>query len=97
MIWTAYLDESGTHDDSPIMLMGGYLGNTEQWAAFDNAWKSLLESEGIPYSHAKDLAQGRKQFKGWRRKRRVQFVEKASQLKALHLQLGVTAVLREND
>ena len=31
MVWTAYFDESGTHD-SPIMLMGGYLASDHQWA-----------------------------------------------------------------
>src|SRR5258708_23331957 len=46
MIWTAYLDESGTHDDSPIMLMGGFLGNTEQWERFNDEWRVLFTTSG---------------------------------------------------
>jgi hypothetical protein len=42
MIWTAYLDESCSHN-SPTMLMGGYLANTEQWDAFNPAWGALLK------------------------------------------------------
>ena len=54
MTWTAYLDESGTYD-SPIMLMGGFVGDAEQWSAFDQDWQSLLTSNDIDFSHAKDL------------------------------------------
>jgi Protein of unknown function (DUF3800) len=96
MIWTAYLDESGT-DNSPIMLMGGYLGNTEQWDAFNAAWEALLKSEGIQFCHAKDLRHSAKQFKGWSRERREQFILKAYQVRTSHLQLGVTAIIRQND
>jgi hypothetical protein len=27
------------------MLMGGYLGNTDQWNAFNSDWQSLLKAE----------------------------------------------------
>jgi hypothetical protein len=54
MICTGFLDESGTHD-SLIMLMGGYLGNSNQWEAFNAAWDALLKSEGIKYCHTKHL------------------------------------------
>jgi hypothetical protein len=53
MIWTAYLDESGAHN-GPVMLMAGFLGNTEQWSAFDRAWQSLLKSEQLKFCHAKN-------------------------------------------
>jgi uncharacterized protein DUF3800 len=96
MIWTAYLDESGTHN-SPIMLMGGYLANAEQWDAFNSAWEALLKSEGIQSVHGKDLEHSAKQFKGWSRQRRDAFRVKAAQVMALHLQLGVTAIIRQND
>jgi hypothetical protein len=96
MIWTAYLDESGTHN-SPIMLMGGYLGNTEQWDAFNAAWEALIKSEGIQFCHAVDLLHSAEQFKGWSRQRREQFILKAHKVKASHLQLGVTAIIRQND
>ena len=96
MVWTAYLDESGTYN-SPIMLMGGYLGNTDQWDAFDTAWKSLLRAEGIKFSHAKNLKNGTKQFKGWPPARRNALSIKQHELAIQHLQLGFTAIIREND
>ena len=33
MLLTTYLDESGTHDTSPISIMAGYLGTAKQWGA----------------------------------------------------------------
>jgi hypothetical protein len=97
MIWTAYLDESGTHDDSPIMLMGGYLGNNHQWDAFNIAWRTLLGSEGIEFCHAKDLQQGKKQFKDWPVKQRQRFGRDAEAIIEKHLQLGVSSIIRRND
>jgi hypothetical protein len=96
MIWTAYLDESGTHN-APIMLMAGYLGNTEQWDAFNMAWQTLLKSENIEFCHAKNLEHSTKQFKGWSRERREKFRVKAYKVVAQILQLGVSAIVRRDD
>jgi len=96
MIWTAYIDESSTNN-LPTMLMGGYLANTEQWDAFNPAWEALLKSEGIQSCHGKDLEHSAKEFKGWSRQRRANFRVKAAQVTALHLQLGFTSIIRQND
>jgi hypothetical protein len=34
--YTAYLDESGTHDGSEITVMGGVLGRADQWKRFQS-------------------------------------------------------------
>jgi len=96
MKWTAYLDESGTHD-SPIMLMGGYVGNTEQWDAFNQDWQDLLKSSGIESCHGKDLEHGAKQFKGWPREKRESFRLNANEIVERTLAFGVTAIIRQND
>jgi hypothetical protein len=96
MIWTAYLDESGTHD-SPIMLMGGYLANDHQWDAFNDDWLRLLNSFGVKFCHGKDLEKGKKQFKNWPRKKRNALILEADRIVATHLELGVTAIIRAND
>ena len=96
MIWTAHIDESGTHD-SPIMLMGGYMGNEDQWKAFDAAWKALLSKERIISCHAKPLFHGEAQFRGWPRERREKFRLKVDKIVCETLQFGFTAIIREND
>jgi Protein of unknown function (DUF3800) len=96
MIWTACIDESGTHD-SPIMLMGGYLGNEDQWKKFNSAWKAVLDSEGLTGCHAKALMHSAKEFQGWSRDRRSAFAVKAQEIISESLQFGFTSIIRQND
>jgi hypothetical protein len=39
---SAYFDDSGTHDVSPVVVLGGLLGTEDQWIAFEAAWAALL-------------------------------------------------------
>jgi hypothetical protein len=96
MIWTAYLDESCSHN-SPTMFMGGHLGNTEQWNAFNPAWDELLKSEGIQFCHAKDLRNRKKQFQGWSPQMHDAFILKAYRVIASTLQFGATTIIRQDD
>lgn len=45
---TAYFDDSGTHDDSPFVLLGGLYATDEQWKVFDLAWREKL-AEPVPH------------------------------------------------
>ena len=47
MILTAYLDESGTHDGSPVTVMGGMLANARQWEAFEKGFGKLKAVHGF--------------------------------------------------
>lgn len=42
LMLAAYFDDSGTHDDSKIMVWGGFIGTATQWADFDKAWRAKL-------------------------------------------------------
>jgi hypothetical protein len=35
LLFNAYYDESGTHNGSPITVLGGFLGEAIQWAEFE--------------------------------------------------------------
>jgi hypothetical protein len=37
-LFEAYLDESGTHEGSPILSVAGYFGTREQWNVFLDRW-----------------------------------------------------------
>jgi hypothetical protein len=39
----AFFDDSGTHDGSPVVAMGGLLGTDQQWHEFGKRWLALLK------------------------------------------------------
>jgi hypothetical protein len=43
----AFFDDSGTHDGSPVVAMGGLLGTAEHWGAFAEQWAAILK-EPLP-------------------------------------------------
>lgn len=97
MILTAYIDESGTHDSSPIMTMGGCVGTSSQWADFEVEWNRLLSSASVTSIHAVDLFKRTKQFKGWSTETVNRFAISLDQAVAKHLQLGFSVVIRADD
>lgn len=44
---TAYFDDSGTHADSRVAVIGGWCGTEAQWSAFDAEWTAKLQ-EPLP-------------------------------------------------
>lgn len=94
--WTAYFDESGTHD-SPIMLMGGFLARAENWKNFDTDYITLLESVGVSYVHGTELLHGKGQFKGWGRAKINALVFSIQGLINKHLAFGFVSIMRCND
>jgi hypothetical protein len=53
MMLTVYGDESGTHDESPIMMLAGYVARLGQINTFDTKWNRAIERAGLPwYFHA---------------------------------------------
>jgi hypothetical protein len=41
VLW-AYFDDSGTHSDSEVVVVGGLLGTERQWVHFEREWAKLL-------------------------------------------------------
>lgn len=39
MVFSAYLDEAGTHRGCPCVSVAGFYGDADQWAAFRELWK----------------------------------------------------------
>src|SRR5947208_584644 len=69
---TAYFDDSGTHDNSDVVLWSGVCGNEHQWAYFSDLWnrKLLDPSPGkSPLSrfHMFECQDSRGEFAGWSR------------------------------
>ncbi len=48
---TAFGDESGVHDGSPVAIWGGYIAPAKTWAAFRRDWNSRLSQDGLDHFH----------------------------------------------
>ena len=97
MLLFAYLDESGTHETSPISVMAGYLGTADQWRAFDADWIALVQGAGLSHVHAVDLFKRTKQFREWRADQVNTFAAQLDGVIARHLELGFSIVIRDDD
>ena len=66
----AFFDDSGTHSDSTVVVLGGLLGDEQQWDAFAQQWQALLDRpfEGrakISDFHLTDCRNGYGEFQDW--------------------------------
>lgn len=66
MLMLAYVDGSGTMNDSPAYVMAGYLGSAEAWEAFSGDWKAALDHpKAIEYFKMSEAWARRGEFAGW--------------------------------
>jgi len=65
MILTAYYDESGTHGDSPLTVLAGFVGYANDWVDFELEWKKILKKYSITHVHAKHLFHRQGQYRQW--------------------------------
>jgi hypothetical protein len=63
--YTAYLDESGTHDASPITVMGGILARADQWRDFERKFAAVQSQFGFKVWHTKKFKKRAGDFRGW--------------------------------
>jgi hypothetical protein len=54
----AYFDESGTHDGSRVLCVGGFVIDSDAAREFDAKWGEMLQKYNLPYFHMTDCASG---------------------------------------
>ncbi len=79
---SAYIDESGIHENAKICVVAGYYGFEDAWNAFDYVWNKVLVDFGVPHFHsvqfwAKDKAHNRVgPYANWKDERADVFLER---------------------
>ena len=61
----AYFDDSGTHWQSDVTAIGGFIGHAADWDAFEADWQAVLDdvrAYGITAFHATDCLAGKGDF-----------------------------------
>jgi hypothetical protein len=95
VIITAYFDESGTHKDTPLSVMAGYLGDEQQWQEFDVRVGELFAEFGVRQFHLVDLRHSDKDFAEWSIDKKIQLTDELQHIANETLESGVTAFLSE--
>ncbi len=55
MALTAYFDESGTHGDSPGVVVAGFISIADGWKSYETEFTPELTGRGLEVFHAKSL------------------------------------------
>ncbi|TCB17799.1 DUF3800 domain-containing protein [Rhizobium leguminosarum bv. viciae] len=71
-----YIDESGTHADSPSLAMAAYVFEEAQAPRFSRDWQRDLKQFGLPYAHMTDCATGNGHYASLSMQQRIE-TEKA--------------------
>lgn len=95
---TCYLDDSGTHDDSPIVTIAGYVMDDAGWSAFETDAAVICERRGLASRplHAVDMQQGNPPYEDWSVLNKHAFVAQLCLAMKPHAPLGLSlSVTRE--
>jgi hypothetical protein len=74
-VLVAYLDDSGTDRDSPVVTMAGYVSGVDEWEAFETDTTIVFDSYRIPFFHSKEFHDTKTPFGGWTRIKKRSFVD----------------------
>jgi hypothetical protein len=94
---TAYFDESGTHDDSPVAAMAGFVGDKRQWANFEKRVGKLFARYKVGTFHTIDVRRTKADFKGWSVDRKIEFLDEFQHIINETMLGGVAAFIHRDD
>jgi uncharacterized protein DUF3800 len=98
VIFSAYIDEAGTHGGSPLTVMGGYVARLGQWRHFDEKWVRMLRRYGLTHMHTIEMLQANGQFRrGWDQPRAMELLHKAQKIINRHSLFGISAFVSDDD
>lgn len=81
-VYTAYFDESGTHSDSTVTVMGGVLARAEQWRQFESKFADIKRHHNFKIFHTKKFKRKTGDFKGWSNEQCLALIAELSPLSA---------------
>lgn len=65
----SYNDDSGTHDNSKIICLCGFLADADDWSKLDDDWQNVIHKPEWPSIirafHTVDCVAGGGEFRGW--------------------------------
>lgn len=96
MIFTAYFDESGTHGDTPTIIMSAWLGHAYQWRRVEKKLKPIKEKFDFKVFHFTDWKNRTGEFRGWSEQKCDALAVDLIGILEKHLTQGVTVFLEHS-
>jgi len=97
VIFTAYLDESGTHAGADVSAMAGHVADARQWRKYQKRTAKLFKRYGVQVFHAIDVRRGHGDFKGWTVDRKIEFLDEFQHIINETLESAFVAFIRDDD
>lgn len=98
-VYHGYMDESGTHDQSDVVAVAGYLATVDQWNRFEEEWNRVMRHFCVEDFHMTDFEARQKEFAHrnyWTPEIRERFIERVTAVCQQHTLVGLgCAVVRE--
>jgi Protein of unknown function (DUF3800) len=94
-VFKVYIDESGTHDRSPVVTVAAYLARPKQWEAFTKEWRRAIRP--IKVYHATDAANCHGAFEGWTPKQVAELAARALPIIPKHVGMAVAVGIQMDD
>lgn len=63
--FSAYIDESGTHQESKTVVVAAAVGRDSSWEALSDSWQAILRKHRVGTFHASEFYNSRGEFDGW--------------------------------
>jgi hypothetical protein len=90
-----YMDESGVHDDSPVVAVSAYIARPKAWRAWTKDWNQ--QKAPIKVFHATDCANYHGEFEGWDKERRDTYVSALLPVICNHGMPGLVIAVQMDD
>lgn len=87
----AYFDESGTHANSPVVAVAGYVAPVSEWLRFENEWRFFLKEAGVDYFRMSEFENRQGPFANWNKDKRIDVLTKLLKTIQFRIHLGVGA------
>jgi hypothetical protein len=86
--YNSYFDESGTHDQSDLVVVGGLIGTYQSWIGAEREWEAILNYKHVDVFHFTDFMARRPPF-DWPTPERDHFMERLTTVIGDNISLGV--------
>lgn len=96
-LFTAYFDDSGTHEGSCAIAVGGYVSSDRRWANLQKEWAKCLDDAGIEIFRAADFDNYQEPYDAWSKTKRRAVQDELIRLIRVYAEVGIYATVARKD